>query len=399
MLCSIFLAQRGYEVTVLEQNEKLGKKLFITGKGRCNITNDCTEEAFFDHVVTNPKFLYGAYHAYSAQDMIHTLNDFGLATKTERGNRVFPVSDHASDVIDTLKNKMKETGVKVLLNTPVKEIITNVDMDKGIRLVSGVRTPKGVFEADRVIIAAGGLTYPATGATGDGFAFARRLGLEVTDCSPSLVEILLDDPFTKDLEGLTLKNVTLSVSARKKTVFSEFGEMLFTRNGISGPIVLSASSIAGPLIGTTDLEAHIDLKPAISDETLDQHILRLFAENENKGVQNAIRALYPASLVPVIISVSGIDPMKKVHDITKEERLALLHATKNFPIHLRELGGFEEAVITKGGVSVKEVNPKTMESKKIKGLYFTGEVLDVDALTGGFNLQIAWSTAYVAGNA
>lgn len=393
MFASIYLARRGFSVTVIEQNEKLGKKLFITGKGRCNFTNDCTRQEFMENVMQNPKFLYSAVSDFPPARMIEELNGFGLKTKVERGNRAFPESDHAYDVIDVLKKQMKAAGVNVLLNTKVEKIIVRNGA------VVGVKTEKKQYDAERVIVATGGVSYPATGSTGDGFRFAKTLGHSVTDLYPSLTAISCSDEFCEELQGLSLKNVSLTVHSKKKEIFSGFGEMLFTHFGISGPVVLTASSVIGPRIGKEELSAEIDLKPAVDHEKVDAHFLRLFAENANRSLENAVRPYFPSSLVPVILKLADVDPEKKVHDITKEERTRLVSVTKGMPVHITGLRGFEEAVITKGGVSVKEIDPGTMESKLVKGLYFIGEVLDVDALTGGFNLQIAWSTAYAAGNA
>ena len=392
MFASIFLAEQGFSVTLIEKNEKLGKKLFITGKGRCNFTNDCTPSEFMENVTDNPKFLYSALSAFPPQKMIEQLNAWGLKTKVERGNRAFPESDHAYDVIDVLKKEMKKAGVNVILDTAVEKIIIRDGH------VIGVRTDKKQYDGERVLVATGGLSYPATGSTGDGYRFAKETGHTVTELYPSLTAISCSDDFCEQLQGLSLKNVCLSVRRGKKEIFSDFGEMLFTHFGISGPLVLTASSKIGPLIGKEDLEAFIDLKPAVDEKKADAHFLRLFAENENRSVENAIRPYFPSSLVPVVLKCAGLEPEKKVHDITKEERASLISATKALPLHFSSLRGFEEAVVTKGGVSVKEIDPKTMESRLVKGLYFIGEVLDADALTGGFNLQIAWSTAYEAGN-
>ena len=391
MLCSVMAAGNGHSVTVLEKNEKLGKKLFITGKGRCNFTNDCPLQDFLGHVPGNPKFLYSSLSAFTPRDMIRTLNDCGLKTKVERGNRAFPESDHAYDVIDVLKKEMKKAGVEVFLNTAADKILIRDGA------VTGVSAGKKTFAADRVIVATGGLSYPATGSTGDGYTFAKEAGHTVTELYPSLVSISCEEDFCGTLQGLSLKNVSLTIRSGRKEIFSEFGEMMFTHYGITGPIVLSASSLIGPRLAKGKLSASIDLKPAVDEEKADAHFLRLFAENENRSAANAVRPYFPSSMVPVIFSLSGIDPEKKVHEITKAERAALVSVTKGMPLTLTHLRGYEEAVITKGGVSVREIDPKTMQSKKVRGLYFIGEVLDADALTGGFNLQIAWSTAAAAG--
>ena len=417
MMASIRYAERGFDVTLLEKNEKLGKKLFITGKGRCNLTNDCSEETFFENVMSNPKFLFSAYHALSAQDTMALFGKWGLALKVERGNRVFPVSDHSYDVTDTLKKRMKALGVKVFLNTRVDDIVCKKKPDeqnadnqekaavksassrKPTSYVTGVKAGHRFFEADRVLIATGGLSYPVTGSTGDGLKWAGRTGHRVTDCLPSLVAMNASDYDVATLSGLSLKNVTFSISRKKKLLFSGFGEMMFTHFGITGPLVLTASAAVGSVLKKEELTGYIDLKPRVDESRLDADLLRLFEDNANKNVSHAIRSLYPLSIVPVILDRGDIPADKKVHDITKAERIRIREVTKKFAVHLTGLRGFEEAIVTRGGVSVRDVDPATMESKKVEGLYFAGEVLDLDALTGGFNLQVAWSTAYAAANA
>ena len=459
MMASIFLAKNGFDTTVVEHNEKLGKKLFITGKGRCNLTNASGRDKFFDSVLTNPKFLYGAYGRFGSEDVMRFFEEAGLRLKVERGNRVFPVSDHAFDVTDTLKKLMKKYHVRVMLNTEAVEILTRDDNSldncqqfnctgyksdssglennksenitddtrsgyikgnvsnienvyketlstcnkkhKAIVCAVAIKHNRKITElpADRVIVATGGLSYPSTGSTGDGFRFAKKLDIKVKPCVPSLTSLHIKEHFVSKLAGLTLKNVAISILDEKgKKVFEDFGEMLFTHRGISGPIVLSASANIAGRSDISTLKALIDLKPAVSESEFDKRLIKLLEENSNKDIINAIHGVYLSSITPVILDMAGIDPYKKSHEIRKAERAALVRATKHFELSIEKTGGFDEAVITKGGVDVKEIDPKTMMVKKIPGLYFVGEVLDLDALTGGYNLQIAWSTAYAAGN-
>ncbi len=394
MLASIFSARNGHEVHVYEKNEKLGKKLYITGKGRCNLTNACDMDALFASVRTNSRFLYSAFYGFTNQDTMAFFEEEGLKIKTERGERVFPLSDRSADVLDTLRRSMRRAGVEVHLNTEVKDIIVEAEEARGLILSDKTR-----IEGDAVIVATGGLSYPVTGSTGDGYRFAKEAGHKVTDCIPSLTPFNIREQFVKDLQGLSLKNVELRICNGKKEVFREFGEMMFTHFGITGPLVLTASSYVGALAAKQELQAVLDLKPALSEEQLDQRILREFDANHNKSFKNVIGSLFPAKLTPVMIGLSGIDQDKKVHDISREERQGFVKLTKSLPMTVTGLRDYKEAIITKGGVAVKEINPSTMESKFVKGLYFIGEVLDLDAVTGGFNLQIAWSTAYAAGNA
>ena len=394
MLASVFAARRGCEVHVFEKNEKLGKKLYITGKGRCNLTNACEMDALFDSVRTNARFLYSAFYGFTNQDAMKFFEEEGLALKTERGERVFPVSDKSADVLDTLRRSMRKAGVKVHLNNEVKEVLCCDGQATGIRLENGE-----IVKGDSVIVATGGLSYPSTGSTGDGYRFAKEAGHKVTDCLPALVPFNVRENFVKELQGLSLKNVEIAIYNGKKQVYREFGEMLFTHFGVSGPLILTASSYVGTLAARQELRMTLDLKPALTPEQLDQRILRDFDANPNKSFKNVIAGLFPAKLTPVMIALSGINPDKKVHDISREERQNLVRLIKNLEMTITGLHDYREAIITKGGVSVKEINPSTMESRLIKGLYFIGEVLDLDAVTGGFNLQIAWSTAYAAGNA
>lgn len=392
MMYAVHAAQSGNEVHVFEQNEKLGKKLYITGKGRCNVTNACDDvEELLQAVVTNPKFLYSAFYGYTNHQVMEFFRQEGVPLKTERGGRVFPVSDHSSDIIRALERRMRELNVKVHLNTKVKSLIITDGEVSGVILGDENR-----ITSDVVTVATGGFSYASTGATGDGYTFARDTGHRVTEILPSLVPLTAEEVYVKELQGLSLKNVSFTLFDGKKRIYSEFGEMMFTHFGVTGPVVLSASAYAGKILQKRKLRAEIDLKPALSDEQLDARILREFEAVKNKQFKNVIGALYPSSLTPVIIRLSGISPEKPIHDITKQEREKVIALTKHFPMTITGTGEFKEAIITKGGVSVKEVNPSTMESKKIKNLYFIGEVLDLDAVTGGFNLQIAWSTAWLA---
>ena len=394
MLASIFSARDGHEVHVYEKNEKLGKKLYITGKGRCNLTNACDMDALFASVRTNSRFLYSAFYGFTNQDAMTFFEEEGLKIKIERGERVFPLSDKSADVLDTLRRSMRRAGVEIHLNTEVKELILEDGQARGLILADKTRV-----DGDGVIVATGGLSYPVTGSTGDGYRFAKEAGHKVTDCIPSLTPFNIREDFVKELQGLSLKNVELRIYNGKKEVFREFGEMMFTHFGITGPLVLTASSFVGTLAARQELRAVLDLKPALSEEQLDQRVLREFDANPNKSFKNVIGSLFPAKLTPVMIGLSGMDPDKKVHDISREERLNFVRLTKGLSMTVTGLRDYKEAIITKGGVAVKEINPSTMESKLVKGLYFIGEVLDLDAVTGGFNLQIAWSTAYAAGNA
>lgn len=396
MMAAAFAAKNGNRVEVFEKNEKLGKKLFITGKGRCNITNAADLEDFFSAVTSNPKFLYSAFYSFTNEQVISFFEELGVKTKVERGGRVFPVSDHSSDVIQALKSEMERLGVKINLNAEVKELITEKNSTRetvnGIRLVSGKK-----ISGDAVIVATGGISYPSTGSTGDGYRFARRCGHKVSELSPSLVPMEVKEWYAGELMGLSLRNIEIRITDDKKKLYQEFGEMLFTHYGVTGPVILSASSIVGKKLKDTELTLHIDLKPALTEEQLDKRVLREFETNHNRQFKNAVDSLFPSKLRPVIVELSGIPEEKKVHEITKEERLRFVRLIKDFTMTLTGLRGYNEAIITKGGVSVKEIDPGTMESKLVKGLYFAGEVLDLDAVTGGYNLQIAWSTGYLAG--
>ncbi|KAB1439426.1 NAD(P)/FAD-dependent oxidoreductase [Candidatus Galacturonibacter soehngenii] len=393
MFAAIYAARNHNEVILFDGNEKLGKKLFITGKGRCNITNACDMDTLFDHVISNRKFLYSAFYGYNNYDVIDFFEELGVKTKIERGNRVFPVSDHSSDVINALGKELQKNGVIVNLKTKVKNIIIEEGQAKGLCLDNG----KKVY-GEHVIIATGGLSYPTTGSTGDGYDFAKKAGHTITRLTPSLVPFKVKENFVKELQGLSLKNVKASILDGKKQLYSDFGEMLFTHFGVSGPLMLSASSFAADKIKKNSLKLIIDLKPALSEEQLDMRLVREFENYKNKQFKNAVTSLFPSKLIPIMIDLSGIHPDKKVNEITKEERLSFVSLIKNLELTLIGLCDYNQAIITKGGVSVKEINPSTMESKLVKQLYFIGEVLDLDALTGGFNLQIAWSSAYAAGS-
>ena len=392
MMAAVFAARSGQNVQLLEKNEKLGKKLFITGKGRCNITNAADIEDLFTAVISNPKFLYSGFYSFTNQQVIDFFEELGVKTKVERGERVFPVSDHSSDVIAAFSRELKLLGVSVSLHTEVKELLCEQDKVCGVLLTNGKK-----MKADAVIVATGGISYPSTGSTGDGYRFARETGHRVTELLPSLVPMEVRQWYAKELQGLSLRNIEIRITDGKKKLYEEFGEMLFTHYGVTGPVILSASSVVGKTLRKKELTLHIDLKPALSEEQLDKRILREFDANHNKQYKNSIDSLFPAKLKPVMIELSEIEPEKKVNEITKEERQRLVHLIKDFTMTLTGLRGYNEAIITKGGVSVKEIDPGTMESKKMKGLYFAGEVLDLDAVTGGYNLQIAWSTGYLAG--
>ena len=393
MFAAITAARQGQEVHVYEKNEKLGKKLFITGKGRCNITNACDMDTLFDSVITNSKFLYSSFYGYTNQDVIDFFENIGVQTKTERGERVFPQSDHSSDVIATLQRTLKNKGVTVRLHTKAEHL----EIEEG--KVRGVKTSNGTtYPADAVIIATGGYSYQTTGSTGDGYRFAKKSGHTIAPLSPSLVPMTVKEDYCMQMQGLSLKNVEVKIKDGKKVLFEEFGEMLFTHFGVSGPLILSASSVVNDKIRKKELAMEIDLKPALPEEKLDARILRDFEENKNRQFKNSLAGLLPAKMIPVMIELSGIKPEKKINEITKEERRRLVNCIKHFPMTLTGLRDYNEAIITRGGVAVKNIDPSTMQSKFVKGLYFAGEVIDVDAYTGGFNLQIAWSTGYLAGS-
>lgn len=393
MMAAIAAAGAGHKVCIYEKNEKLGKKIYITGKGRCNVTNACDTEELFRNVVHNAKFLYSSFYTFTNTDVMDLIEKHGCPLKTERGGRVFPVSDKSSDVIHALTVALRELGVEVELHEEVSGVLAEDGRVSGVRLKRGQK----VVPADAVIVTTGGLSYPSTGSTGDGYRFATELGHTITELSPALVPFEAKEAVCKDLQGLSLRNISVQIRNGKKVLYEEFGEMLFTHFGVSGPVLLSASSYVASTLKKGPLTLSIDLKPALSEEQLDARILRDFEEAKNKQYKNSLNHLLPAKLVPVILERSGIPAEKKVNEITREERHQLVRAMKDFCITLVGLRDYKEAIITQGGVSVREVNPSTMESKKTAGLYFAGEVLDLDAVTGGFNLQIAWSTGYLAG--
>lgn len=401
MMAAAAAADKGHQVTLLERNEKLGKKVFITGKGRCNLTNASDIEEIFEHVVTNRKFLYSALYGFDNRACMDFFEENGLRLKVERGNRVFPASDHSSDVIRTLEKKLKGLSVEIRLHTRVESLVTeSLLTESGCdkRRIKGVRDEQGkYYEADAVILATGGISYPSTGSTGDGHRMAEETGHKVTELYPALVPLKAREGFCRELMGLSLKNVTATFKEGKKVLYSEFGEMLFTHFGVSGPIILSGASVINQRLAKNEIQLYIDLKPALTEEQLQNRLTRDFEENRQKQFKNACGGLFPARLIPVMIALSGIDPDKKACEISKEEKRNFARCIKALPLTITGTGGYEEAIVTKGGVSVKDINPSTMESKQVSGLYFAGELIDVDAFTGGYNLQIAWSTGRLAG--
>lgn len=424
IMAAITAAKAGHHVTLLEKNEKIGKKLFITGKGRCNVTNACETQELFSNVMEHDKFLYSAIYGFDNQAVMQFFEAAGCKLKIERGQRVFPESDHSSDVIRALDTQMKLAGVHLLLNREADSVLTeelenqqektpdleeeqqdkykkkkaNKNKKKQIAAVTGVRlTNKEIIPADSVIIATGGISYVLTGSTGDGYRFARECGHSITELSPALVPFSIEEPWCRELQGLSLRNVTAEVETEGRTIYSGFGEMLFTHYGVSGPLILSASSSYVHRAKGKKAKLYLDLKPALTREQLDRRILREFDENKNKQFKNAITSLFPAKLLPIMPRLADIDPDKKIHEITKEERERFLDVIKHMELTISGIRDYNEAIVTKGGVAVSEVSPSTMESKLVKNLYFAGEVLDLDALTGGFNLQIAWSTGHLAG--
>lgn len=391
LMAAYAAAVNGNDVTVYEKNQKCGKKIYITGKGRCNFTNVVPPDEFLQNVVNNPKFLTRAIYSFPPERCIEFFENGGMPVKVERGNRAFPVSDKASDVTKTLEKYCKNVGVDIRLGEEIKDFtILN-------STVSDIITSRGTYKTDKIIVCTGGLSYPSTGSTGDGYRFAEKAGHTIKPPKQALCGLNLAGSFYKKLQGLTLKNVNLSAEYGGKTIFSQFGEMLFTHFGISGPLVLSLSSLINRL-DLKNLKLYIDLKPALDNEALDRRILRDFSQAANKNIYNCLKELLPVSLIEIILERAKIPADKKVNVITRAERAALLTSIKNFDMIVSSLRGFEEAIITSGGVNVNQINPATMESKLVKGLYFCGEVLDVDAFTGGFNLQIAFATGFAAGN-
>ncbi len=391
MYAALIGAEKGHQIDLYEKNEKLGKKLYITGKGRCNLTNACDRETLLGSVISNPRFMYSSFYGHGNQDTMALFERIGLSIKTERGNRVFPASDKSSDVIKALERELKKNQVRIHLNTEIREIVVKEGRCVGIRTAGGENVP-----ADACILATGGLSYRTTGSTGDGYRFAKAQGHSIVECIPSLVSLETEEDWPAKVQGLSLKNAELLVQKKNRILYRETGEMLFTDRGVSGPLILTASSVAGRDIMQKEVELLIDLKPALTHKQLDKRLIREFEEQKNRQFKNCLGNLFPNKLIPVMVEQSGIAPEKQVNLITKEERKRFAEQIKALCLHVKQLGGFKEAVITKGGVSTREVDPKTMESKLVEGLYFAGEILDVDAVTGGFNLQIAWSTAYAA---
>ena len=398
MMAAISAAQNGIpgsKILVLERNEKPGKKIYITGKGRCNLTNACEMEELFLNVPRQAKFLYSAFYTFNNEQVIEFFEQAGMRTKIERGNRVFPVSDHASDVIGTLVRMMNRLDIRVEYHARVQQILTRDNLVSGVALEDGRH-----YDTRRVLIATGGKSYPSTGSCGDGYALAQALGHHVSELCPSLVPFTAAEDDVLSMQGLAPKNVRVQIidpDRPKKVLFEGFGEMLFTHFGVSGPLMLSASSVVNDEITRKHLTLLIDWKPALTEEQLDKRLLKDFEENHNRQFKNALSGLAPSKLLPVLVKRSGISEEKKVHEITREERKELIRCLKSFSVTLTGLRGFNEAIITRGGILLKEINPSTMESKLVPGLYAAGEVLDLDAFTGGFNLQIAWSTGYLAG--
>ena len=401
MLAGISAAENGNKVIILEKMEKTGKKLLITGKGRCNITNNGDLDEFMKNIPENSKFLFSSFNQYSNKDIVSLLNSEGVSTKVERGGRVFPVSDKSIDVLEALKRKLKKLNVETKTNFEVTKILTEAGVIKGIE----GKNKEQLF-ADKVILATGGMSYPVTGSTGDGYKMAAELGHTVTEIKPSLVPLIStgkSKELCQEMQGLSLKNIAIKIKCEDKEIYNDFGEMLFTHFGVSGPVILSASAVLvrykniTKLMQENKVKLVIDLKPALDNQKLDHRILRDFEELKNKEFKNSLEKLLPRKMINTFIKLTGIDPEKRVNVITKEERKTIVNTLKNFEITLNGFGSINEAIITKGGIALKEINPKTMESKIIKGLYFAGEIMDLDAFTGGFNLQIAWSTGYSAG--
>ena len=396
MTAAIFAARQGSDVVLLEKNNKLGKKLFITGKGRCNITNACDLEDLFTSLVSNPKFMYSSFYSFSNDDVIRFFEELGLKTKIERGNRIFPRSDKSSDVISALSKEMNRLGVSFQLNSQVTNIITKNNEFLGVEL-KATDNKKNVIYADKLIIATGGISYPITGSTGDGYKFAESMGHRLKKTYPSLVPLNIQEiNIIKDLQGLSLKNIEVKIYLKDKQIYKDFGELLFTHFGVSGPVILSASSFCNTYLSANKLLLKIDLKPALNFTQLDDRLLRDFSEFNNKQFKNSLDKLLPRKLIPIIINLSNINPEKKVNIISKEERHNLVELLKGLTFNITSTRGFNEAIITQGGIDVSEINPSTMESKLVSGVFFAGEVLDVDGLTGGYNLQAAWSTGYLA---
>lgn len=395
MMAAISASGKNTEVHIYEKNEKLGKKLYITGKGRCNVTNACQDtQTLLDNVNSNRRFLYSAFYSFGNHDMMRLLEENGLQLKTERGQRVFPASDKSSDVIKALTGMLRARNVHVHLDSPVSRILSDGERVSAVEL-----SDKAQVQADAVIIACGGISYPSTGSTGDGYRMAQETGHSIVPTFPSLVPLVISEPWCRRLQGLSLKNVGFTMSSGGKKRFEDRGEMMFTHFGITGPLVLSASAVYAGLKSREKTVIHVDLKPALSEKQLDERVLRDFSENLNRQLVNSLKRLMPSSMIPVIIELAGLSGHEVVRDIKKEERQRLVRTMKDLVLHVQGTRGYNEAVVTRGGVNVRQVFPETMESRKLPGLYFAGEVLDLDAMTGGYNLQIAWSTGHMAGTA
>lgn len=388
LLCASTAARRGERVLLLEKMQRPGRKLLLTGKGRCNLTNNCDREAFLSAVRTNPRFLYSAWAAFPAQAVMDLFEQLGVPVKTERGNRVFPCSDRSADVVDALVGYAKNSGVHIR-----HARVTELCLQDG--RVCGVESTMGQVQCNRVVVATGGISYPRTGSTGDGYTLASQAGHSIVPLRPSLIPIVTQETWCRDAMGLSLKNCRLRLAKEEKTVYEELGEMLFTHFGVSGPLVLSAS--AHMTEHPAAYRLRIDLKPALSEQQLDARLQRELKENSNRALGNFLRVLLPQKLIPVVLQLAELDPGGKAHQLTREQRYTLIRLLKGLPLTPREFRPIEEAVVTAGGVAVDEVSSKTMESRLVQGLYFAGEVLDLDAYTGGFNLQIAFSTGYLAG--
>lgn len=385
-----FASSKGHDVTLIEKNDRIGRKLFITGKGRCNITNASYIQEFFDNIISNEKFLYSSFYSFTNEDIIRLLNNYGLEVKVERGERIFPKSDKSSDVIKTFEKFLVEKDINLMLNTNVIDILYKENRFH-------VRTNQDEIIFDKILITTGGKSYPGTGSTGDGYKFAKNLGHHIIDIKPSLIPIDIKEDWVKELQGLSLRNINISASYKNKIIYQEFGEMIFTHYGISGPTVLSMSNYLHQY-SKKDIKIIIDLKPALDIEKLDERLLKDFGKYNNKQFKNGLNDLFPKKMISTIIDLSGIDPYKTIHQITKEERTNLIHLIKNLTMTFKSFRPIEEAIVSSGGIDTKEIDPSTMESKIIPGLYFAGEVIDVHGLTGGYNLQIAYSTGYLAGS-
>lgn len=397
MMAAIAAAKNGAAVSLYEKNEKLGKKIYITGKGRCNVTNDCEPDNFFENIVSNSKFMFSAYYGFDNTRVMAMMEEEGCRLKTERGNRVFPVSDHSSDITNVLHKIMKKNNIEINLNAKVKDLLVKDNKCFGIELSCGEK-----IEADSAIVATGGLSYSSTGSTGDGLRWAEKTEHRIVECKPALVPFVIEEEWVKELQGLSLKNISLQMSQDGKVIYDGFGEMMFTHFGVTGPLILSASSYYASFSrkknkSDSPIKLKLDLKNALSFEQLDKRIIRDFEKGNNKKFRNGLNELLPSKIIPVIIRLSKIDPDKNINLITKEERQRIVSLLKGLEMTVSGTRDFNEAIITQGGVHVKDINPSTMESKLVEDLYYCGEVLDVDALTGGYNLQVAWSTGYLAG--